>query len=390
VTWRPTIGAIHRRTLCLSRQLRGLRGSWALTRKGSGRLTDVGGGTAPRTSAQLRPPLQRVAHFDNVDNQIRMVIPPGKVACPNCSQVMRHTKLHRHLIEFCTKRTAQGDIEQTALRAETQTCSKCNRKVKQRDFYTHERVCAGIRYRRKSDRPSSVMLLSRKHWPLFSKKTKEKLPIENSAKGKNVLPPKPAPNKSERVAIPTPATTPTTVPAEMRCTLCGRQVKRDLMQLHLRSYCPRHPDALPLDIGAPLIHLAFELLPAGSWKISDVVEYYKRHDTHQWLGGREVDLQRIINLTKLKPIRCSVGKSEWLGYILFEFQWSTSVVLECPITGNAVYILSGDWRSMVGESKGRLLTEFRQDTTKVVHKGDWLMRVRQALESNLGNSCYSG
>jgi len=98
-----------------------------------------------------------------------------------------------------------------------------------------------------------------------------------------------------------------------------------------------------------------------------------------WLADRMVDVQRIVRLRSLNPIRCYVGTKMWRGYILFEFDWSGAVVLECPITGNATYVLSGNWRGMLGETKRALNTVYSEFTTKVVHRGDWLFKVRRAL-----------
>ena len=50
-----------------------------------------------------------------------------------------------------------------------------------------------------------------------------------------------------------------------------------------------------------------------------------------------------------------------------------------PWEGNATYVLTGDWKRMVGHSKAYLRQEYPNSYTKVVHKGDWLDRVRYAL-----------
>jgi hypothetical protein len=174
------------------------------------------------------------------------------------------------------------------------------------------------------------------------------------------------------------------LPPFAECKRCGRQVKQGLMDVHLEQYCPTRPGAVDVSAAAGLhvTHLPFELLPAGSWDVQHVIDYYDRRDTRTWLRGREVDIQRIYALRSLTPIRCYVGSKMWLGYILFEFAWSTSAVLECPLTGNATYVLAGNWRARLGETKQRLRTVFSSETTKVVHKGEWLQRVRQALRTH--------
>ena len=41
--------------------------------------------------------------------------------------------------------------------------------------------------------------------------------------------------------------------------------------------------------------------------------------------------------------------------------------------------LSGDWKAMISHSKAEIRQSFRNRYSKVVHKGEWLRRVRDAL-----------
>jgi hypothetical protein len=76
----------------------------------------------------------------------------------------------------------------------------------------------------------------------------------------------------------------------------------------------------------------------------------------------------LEQIKALKPVRCYIGKDSWLGYVVFEFTHSASVVLECPIEGNATYVLSGDWKAMVGHTKAELRHRFANRYTRIVHK----------------------
>ena len=78
-------------------------------------------------------------------------------------------------------------------------------------------------------------------------------------------------------------------------------------------------------------------------------------------------------------MKCYIGNELWDGYVVFEFGGTKKVVLECPVEGNATYVLSGDWKRMVGHSKAYLRQEFPNSCTKIVHKGDWLDRIRYSL-----------
>jgi hypothetical protein len=93
----------------------------------------------------------------------------------------------------------------------------------------------------------------------------------------------------------------------------------------------------------------------------------------------EIQWERLDKLNSLEWNKCSGGKKGWRGYVVYEFLWSKRVVLECPVYGNATYVLSGDWKNMVGHSKLYLRTNFPQCCTKIVHKGEWLAHIKAAL-----------
>jgi hypothetical protein len=125
----------------------------------------------------------------------------------------------------------------------------------------------------------------------------------------------------------------------------------------------------------------FTLLPPGTWDIDDVIKHYRVHarSTPQFCGARSVDHERMNAWKQLMPIKCYRDRELYLGYVVFEFRESKRVVMDCPVEGNAIYILWGDWKRMVGHSKYDLRSNYPDNYLKIVHKGDWLHRVRAAL-----------
>lgn len=159
------------------------------------------------------------------------------------------------------------------------------------------------------------------------------------------------------------------------CPDCGAKVREDCMGLHLVN-C--HSEPRSFQPGAR--RLPFVLLPPGTWDIRHVVAHYRK--VAKDLGGtnrRQIDWTRLEQIKALDPVRCYIGKDSWLGYVVFEFAHSASVVLECPIEGNATYVLSGDWKAMVGHTKAELRHRFANRYTRIVHKGCWSTRIRAAL-----------
>jgi len=128
--------------------------------------------------------------------------------------------------------------------------------------------------------------------------------------------------------------------------------------------------------------LPFQLLPPGSWTIDDVVAHYERELASRGRtseGGPRIDPERLRQIKSLLPARCYVGSAGWTGYVVFEFPGTDKVVLECPIEGNATYILPSGWEAAVSRSKQKIRQAFAGRYAKVVHKGDWLERIRRAL-----------
>jgi hypothetical protein len=145
--------------------------------------------------------------------------------------------------------------------------------------------------------------------------------------------------------------------------------------------CALSPGESPSPEGPPTEHLPFELLPPGESLTTDLINRVLNNLSRRSPGGWQasIDPSRLTNLLSLNPSKCYVGTRDWMGYVLFEFEPGEKVVLECPIEGNATYILSGEWRELVGCSKSHLREYYPERTVRVIHKGDWLGRVQQAL-----------
>ena len=151
------------------------------------------------------------------------------------------------------------------------------------------------------------------------------------------------------------------------------------MNLHHANF--HSPNNAATINAVPLQHLPFTLLPPGTWDMSQVLDHYRKVSQDRGSGweNREFDPSRLKKIASLRPIRCYVGKESWNGYVVFEFRHSSRVVMECPIEGNATYVITGNWRNMISHTKAELRDGYRNDHVRVVHKGDWLDRIRQAL-----------
>ena len=86
-------------------------------------------------------------------------------------------------------------------------------------------------------------------------------------------------------------------------------------------------------------------------------------------------------INSLNPASIYVGIDEFEGYFVFYFPDELTAILECPIVGNAIYIIKGDWQTLSQLNKRELLTDYQMNVRRVIHKGDWFSRLKQKLYS---------
>lgn len=124
----------------------------------------------------------------------------------------------------------------------------------------------------------------------------------------------------------------------------------------------------------PVKTLNWEILPQGKWDFGTVRAHFrtlsKRRSDLEW------DLSRLRTAESLRPVECWIGQDDFDGYVVYVFPGGKLALLDHPLTGNACYILRGDWRALSRLSKYDLLTEHEKRVTRIVHRGDWRRRLR--------------
>lgn len=133
--------------------------------------------------------------------------------------------------------------------------------------------------------------------------------------------------------------------------------------------------AFKLGATGPMTRLPWRLLPPGELSVQKVLQHYNKLEYHY--PDIRYEKERISKAFSLGPNGCFVGTDEYEGYIVFTFAHTSRVLMECPVFGNAIYILNSDWKRLSRLSKQDLL--LRPDTVKIVHKGDWFLRVKREL-----------
>ena len=125
---------------------------------------------------------------------------------------------------------------------------------------------------------------------------------------------------------------------------------------------------------------SFVILPPGeNWEYRRVFEHYLHRSRTHSFAGRVIDYHRLEELATLKPALRRFGVHSWFGYAVYEFAYSSRVVLECPVEGNATYVLWGSWEDKIRLSKGELRHKFPDQHVRIIHVGNWIQKVRRAL-----------
>ncbi|MDP9474311.1 MAG: hypothetical protein M3R38_01180 [Actinomycetota bacterium] len=127
----------------------------------------------------------------------------------------------------------------------------------------------------------------------------------------------------------------------------------------------------------PLGRVAWEILPQGesSDGIRRLFEGLRRRG-----GLSGFDPERLDNALSLPFKRGYTGKSGFDGYVVFTYEHTHKVLLECPRVGNAAYVIGLPTERWSRMNKQELRADRSGEVCKINHRGDWERKVREALD----------
>ena len=137
-------------------------------------------------------------------------------------------------------------------------------------------------------------------------------------------------------------------------------------------------EKLAKDSATDVEYVPWKILPPGEHPFTQIMSYYES------LGEQRkkirYDLERLRQVSSLEPAKTYCGIDEFEGYVVFYFQELNIAILDCPIVGNAIYILLGDWQNLCRLSKGELLNFHPEETIRITHSGDWFDRLKEVFD----------
>jgi hypothetical protein len=125
--------------------------------------------------------------------------------------------------------------------------------------------------------------------------------------------------------------------------------------------------------------LPWRLLEPGRSSFRSILEHFDGLNTPR--RKEEYDRHRLELVHALGPSAIYIGVDEFEWYIVFLFRSAGLAILECPIKGNAIYLIGGDWKELSRLSKTALLEGYSGEVARIVHAGDWYGRLKSELRA---------
>lgn len=127
-----------------------------------------------------------------------------------------------------------------------------------------------------------------------------------------------------------------------------------------------------------MIQVQWDAVPSGTAPIESVKRIYA--EKQRQTPSIKYDESRLEKAKTLKPNKGYMGRQKSEGYVIFTFDYTQKALMECPIYGNAIFVINSNleperWLKM---NKQELIEH--PDVTKIPHRGEnWFERVKEEL-----------
>jgi hypothetical protein len=136
--------------------------------------------------------------------------------------------------------------------------------------------------------------------------------------------------------------------------------------------------SLQIDPDVPIKSVPWELLESKHTQWEDLIRHYDKRSKSK---NELYDIERLKFVYHFNPSEIYVGKAAFEGYVVFCFEAKERVVLECPKSGNAIYLMKiEDWKRLSQLSKIELLNNYRHDVSRILHSDKWRYELELWIE----------
>lgn len=132
----------------------------------------------------------------------------------------------------------------------------------------------------------------------------------------------------------------------------------------------------------PFESLPWKLLPPGENGVRLLMNHFRKLGNKANWKEHIFDISRLRRIEKnLRPSHCYIGEDGFEGYVAYCFYRTKTVILECPLYGNATYILKDDWKTISKLSKWEARHEHSNQVIVIRHSDSWFDRLSSNLSS---------
>jgi hypothetical protein len=123
----------------------------------------------------------------------------------------------------------------------------------------------------------------------------------------------------------------------------------------------------------------WKLLPKGRYPFDKVLKHFEELSRRKKYQHQEYDVTRLHRINSLSPDEIYVGNDEFEGYVVFYFAQIKTAVLDCPLTGNAIYVFGENWKTLSRLSKSALINRRAGGFQRIIHNGGWFFRLKSLV-----------
>ena len=123
--------------------------------------------------------------------------------------------------------------------------------------------------------------------------------------------------------------------------------------------------------------VSWKLLPKGSHPFERILKHFEQLSRRR--RNPIFDVARLHKINSLSPDEIYVGIDEFEGYAVFYFHEGPTAVLDCPLTGNAIYVFGENWKTLSRLTKSALINNRTRDCQRIIHKGEWFLRLKSVM-----------
>lgn len=157
---------------------------------------------------------------------------------------------------------------------------------------------------------------------------------------------------------------------------------RDKLLFHLNLLQENFGTYDVISVGEPIREkkiykkLDWEILPPGWWSDREKIMEIKEK-----LGSREGELliERLKYIESLNPLERYEGRTLLGNRSYYVFIFKKNVLAECPMFGNAIYILDETNKNFWQEIFAKTKKEALKDAARILHKGNWKEKLKSFL-----------